>query len=101
SFFVEENMSEVFALFHHYKVKAHLIQNSAISFSVCVDDKFRMLDQLIARLQDKFKVSYNKNVSLFTIRHFDDAAIDKVKRDKTVVLEQRTRETIQLVTKAE
>lgn len=100
SFFVEENMSEVFALFHHYKVKAHLIQNSAISFSVCVDDRFRAIDHLIARLQDKFKVSYNKNVSLFTIRHFDDKAIRNVKRGKSVLLEQRTRETIQLVTKS-
>lgn len=99
SFFVEENISEVFALFHKYQVKADLIQNSAISFSVCVDNKFNTIDKLIAHLKAKFKVSYNKNVSLYTIRHFDEAAIAKIEKDKTILLKQLTRETVQLVAK--
>src|SRR5690625_480357 len=99
SFFVEENISEVFALFHQFQVKVHLIQNSAISFSVCIDNKFRKADLLITHLQKKFKVSYNKNVSLYTIRHFNQQAIEEVLNNAEVLLEQRTRETVQFVVK--
>jgi aspartate kinase len=97
SFFVEENISEIFALFHRYQIKVDLIQNSAISFSVCVDNKFNNVDKLIEELKAKFKVTYNKGVSLFTIRHFNDAAIQRIEKDKSVLLKQVTRETVQLV----
>jgi len=97
SFFVEENISEIFALFHRYQIKVDLIQNSAISFSVCVDNKFNNVDKLIGELKAKFKVTYNKGVSLFTIRHFNDAAIQRIEKDKSVLLKQVTRETVQLV----
>ncbi len=99
SFFVEENISEVFALFHKYQTKVHLIQNSAISFSVCIDNKFKKAGKLVEQLRHKFKVSYNRDVSLYTIRHFNQAAIERINADKTVLLEQRTRGTIQFVTK--
>lgn len=99
SFFVEDSISEVFAFFHNYQTKVHLIQNSAISFSVCVTDQFKAIHELIAELQTRYKVSYNTDVTLFTIRHFDKEAIDKIRRHKTVLLEQRTRETVQLVTR--
>ncbi len=99
SFFVEENMSEIFALFHKYQIKVDLIQNSAISFSVCVDNKFNNIDKLIEFLKAKFKVSFNKGVSLYTIRHFDEEAINRIEKDKDVLLKQTTRETIQFVVK--
>lgn len=99
SFIVEENISEIFALFHKYRMKVHLIQNSAISFSVCVDDKFGNFAELKARLSKKFKVSYNENVSLYTIRHFDAKAVASVEADKTVLVKQTSRDTVQLVTK--
>jgi len=98
SFFVEENISEVFALFHKYQVKVDLIQNSAISFSVCVDNKFKNVDKLIDIFRAKFKVDHQKGVSLFTIRHYDDAAIQHIVKDKTVLLKQSYKETIQFVT---
>lgn len=97
SFFVEENISEVFGLFHQFQVKVHLIQNSAISFSVCIDNKFNRAGDLIAYLQKKFKVSYHNKVSLYTIRHFDDASIDHIGKSKLILLEQRTRKTVQFV----
>ena len=98
SFFVEENISEVFALFHKHQVKVDLIQNSAISFSVCVDNKFKNVDKLIEILKAKFKVTHQKDVSLFTIRHYDDAAIARIEQDKTILLRQMHKETVQLVT---
>lgn len=99
SFIMEENISEIFALLHQYKMKVHLIQNSAISFSVCTDDKFGNFNELKNVLSKKFKVSYNENVSLYTIRHFDEKATKMVEKDKTVLLKQVSRETMQIVTK--
>ena len=96
---MEENISEIFALFHQYKIKVNLIQNSAISFSVCIEDKFNNFNELKNILAKKFKVSYNENVSLYTIRHFDDKSAATVEADKKVLLKQISRETLQIVTK--
>lgn len=99
SFIMEENISEIFMLFHQFKMKVSLIQNSAISFSVCVEDKFGLFNELKTVLSKKFKVSYNENVSLYTIRHFTKEAAQIVEKDKNVLLRQISRETMQIVTK--
>lgn len=99
SFIMEENISEIFSLLHQFKIKTSLIQNSAISFSVCVEDKFGNFNDLKSILSKKFKVAYNENVSLYTIRHFDDKAAQVVEKDKTVLVKQISRETMQIVTK--
>jgi len=97
SFIMEENISYIFSTLHKYKVKVHLIQNSAISFSVCIEDKFLNLEKLVEELSDIFNVSYNKNVSLFTIRHFNEEAIESVAKKKKLLIKQTTRETVQMV----
>jgi aspartate kinase len=99
SYIVEENISEIFNLLHHYKMKVDVIQNSAISFSVCVDNIYNNLDKLIHHLKAKFKVTYNENVSLYTIRHYNEAAINQIEAGKTVLLKQLTQQTVQVVTK--
>ncbi|TBX71026.1 aspartate kinase [Flavobacterium silvisoli] len=99
SFIMEENISEIFSLLHQFKIKVSLIQNSAISFSVCVEDKFGNFNELKTILSKKFKVSYNENVSLYTIRHFTKESAEMVEKDKTVLLKQISRETMQVVTK--
>ena len=96
---MEENISEIFGLLHQYKIKTNLIQNSAISFSVCLEDKFGNFNELKTILAKKFKISYNENVSLYTIRHFDEKAAKVVEQDKTVLLKQISRETLQVITK--
>ena len=98
SFMVEENISEVFQLFHQYQMKVDLIQNSAISFSVCVDNKFNQLEKLIQHLKAKFRVEYQTGVSLYTIRHFNEAAINSVEKGKKVLLKQLTHNTVQMLT---
>ena len=98
SFIMEENISEIFQLFHLYKMKVSLIQNSAISFSVCLEDKFGHFETLKKILAKKFKVTFNLNVSLYTIRHFDQKSSDLVEKNKTVLLKQLSRETMQIVT---
>ncbi len=98
SFIMEENISEIFALLHKFKIKVSLIQNTAISFSVCIEDKFGNFNELKSILSKKFKVSYNENVSLYTIRHFTKEAAEMVEKDKTVLVKQISRETMQVVT---
>lgn len=98
SFIMEENISEIFGLFHEYKIKVNLIQNSAISFSVCVEDKFGNFKELNAILSKKFKVSFNEHVTLYTIRHFDENAAKIVENGKTVILKQVSTETMQIIT---
>jgi aspartate kinase len=99
SFIMEENISEIFLLLHKYKIRVHLIQNTAISFSVCVDDKFGNFAELKSILSKKFHVTYNDNVSLYTIRHFTEKSADAVSKKKEVLVRQVSRETMQIVTK--
>ncbi|OOV17140.1 aspartate kinase [Flavobacterium sp. LM4] len=99
SFIMEENISEIFGLFHEFKLKVNLIQNSAISFSVCVEDKFENFNELNAILSKKFKVDFTDNVTLYTIRHFSEEAAQTVEENKEVLLKQVSRETMQIVTK--
>lgn len=98
SFILEKNISEIFSLFHKYQVKVDLIQNSAISFSVCIDNKFNNLEKLINHLKATFRVNYNTGVSLYTIRHFDEVAVQELEKEKKILLKQITRETVQIVT---
>ncbi|CAM2819827.1 aspartate kinase [Flavobacterium frigoris] len=98
SFIMEENISEIFSLFHEFKLKVNLIQNTAISFSVCVEDKFDNFNELNAILSKKFKVDFSQNVTLYTIRHFNDAAAQTVENGKKVILKQISTETMQIVT---
>lgn len=98
SFIVEDNISEIFRLFHQYQMKVDLIQNSAISFRVCVDNKFNQLEKLIQHLKARFKVTYKTGVSLYTIRHFNHDAINSLEKDKQVLLKQLTQNTVQMVT---
>tara|TARA_R110002051_G_scaffold70772_1_gene127464 strand:- start:23207 stop:24454 length:1248 start_codon:yes stop_codon:yes gene_type:complete len=99
SFIVEDSISELFKLFHQHKIKVDLIQNSAISFSVCIDNKFGGLDAMLQQLKSKFKVAYHENVSLYTIRHFDTKSLETLQNGKELLLEQRGTETVQLVVK--
>ena len=99
SFIVEDSISELFKLFHEYKMKVDLIQNSAISFSVCVDNRFGRLQELLKLLKGRFNVVCHEGVSLYTIRHFTDEAIESLSNGYDVLLEQRGKETLQLVVK--
>ncbi|WP_407556353.1 aspartate kinase [Winogradskyella sp. 4-2091] len=99
SYIMEENISEIFSLLHLYKMKVDVIQNSAISFSVCIENLYDNLEKLLQHLKAKFNVTCNDNVSLYTIRHYNDDAIQELEKDKTVLLKQLTQGTVQIVTK--
>lgn len=99
-FVMEEDISEIFKLLHQYKIKVNLIQNSAISFSLCVEDNFNNFERLMKKLTPKYKVKYNENLILYTIRHFNEEAMNLLEQDKEILLKQRSRETVQIIVKA-
>ncbi len=99
SYVMEENISDIFNLLHQYKMKVDVIQNSAISFSVCFENTYGNLEKLLHHLKAKFKVTCHENVSLYTIRHFDEASITELEKNKSVLLKQILGETVQIVTK--
>jgi len=98
SFIVEENISYIFGLLHEYQMPVELIQNSAISFSVCINNKYQRLEELVLVLRSKFNVFVTPSVDLYTIRHFDSKASQFIRQiGKPILLEQRTQETAQFV----
>jgi aspartate kinase len=97
SFMVENNISYIFQKLHEYQLKVNLIQNSAISFSVCIDNKFNMFDAFHDELKSQFKIDVLKGVDLYTIRHFDEKAILDIEAKGTSLLTQVNKETSQIV----
>ncbi len=101
SFIVEANLSRIFKELAVCKVKVNVMQNSALNFSICMDDDPGKLSALIARLGDDFRVLYNKNLELITIRYYDQPTIDRVTVGKKVLMEHKSRYTVQLVVQPE
>lgn len=97
SFIAERNISDIFSSLSALNIRANLMQNSAISFSVCLDDHEERTNRLIAALQDQFTIRYNRNLALVTIRHFTEDIIKGLIANSKVILEQRSRNTVQLV----
>jgi aspartate kinase len=94
---MESDISEIFDLLHQYKLNVNLIQNSAISFTVCVEDIFNNFGNLIQDLRLKYNILYNKNLSLYTIRHFTEESILEIEKGRKVLIKQLSRETAQIV----
>ena len=99
SFVAEDHLHRIFGLFSMHRISINLMQNSAISFSVCVDNTSR-LKSLINELQKNFRVKYNDGLQLITIRHYDQATLDRLTEGKEILLEQRSRVTVQMVVKS-
>ncbi len=86
-----------FAKFH---IKVDLMENSAISFSACFEYDKDKLERLTANLSEKYKVLYNKDVELMTIRHYDQSTLEKLMVNREILVEQRSRHTARLVMKS-
>jgi aspartate kinase len=99
SFIAEDNLSSIFNLFSKYNAHIHMMQNSAISFSVCTDNDPRKIEPLIKDLHEHFRVLYNSGVQLMTIRNYDQETVVKLSENKLILIEQRSRHTHQMVMK--
>lgn len=97
SFIAEDNLSTIFGIFAKHGVRINLMQNSAISFSVCVDNDPFKIPAVIEDLKNHFRILYNENLHLYTIRHYYPSTIEMLSTDKEILLEQRSRHTAQLV----
>lgn len=97
SFIVEENISDIFKLFHKYQLKVNLIQNSAISFSVCVDNNLNHFDLFYNEIKKMYKVSFIKNVDLFTVRHFTENSLEGIYKLGTSLVSQINKNTAQII----
>jgi aspartate kinase len=99
SFITEDHLSEIFKAFADVNLKVNMMQTSALSFSVCFDgdqDKFKLLKQI---LETGYKIKYNQDLQLVTIRHYNIDCINNLSLGKSVLLEQLSRNTAQLVLK--
>jgi aspartate kinase len=97
SFVVEDYLSRIFALFFRYRMKVNLIQHSAISFTICMDNKSPFSGQLLGELKKDFRVLFNDQLELITIRHYTPAAIGEHTKGCQVLVEQRSRSTAMFV----
>ena len=97
SFIAEKNISYILTLMSDYGLKFNLMQNSAISFSICMDHKGKLMMDFISELQKSFNVKYNEQMELITIRHYNQKIIDDLIGNRVVFLEQKNRTTVQLL----
>lgn len=97
SFITEDNISAIFSMLSKYRVHANVMENSAFSFSVCADNDVQKMEPLIAELRQQFKVLFNAGMELLTIWNYNQGTIETLIENKVILLEQRSRNTIQVV----
>ena len=97
SFIAEDHISFIFRELAKRNIKVSLMQNSAISLALCLEDKFNNVDELEAELEQDFNTDIVENVSLFTIRNARLENLDKLYEGKNVLLEQITKTTVQMI----
>ncbi|WOC51364.1 aspartate kinase [Bergeyella porcorum] len=97
SFIAEEHLSVIFKALAKHQIKISLMQNSAISLALCLEDKYGRIDTLKEELESEFNIELSKNVALFTVRNADVRELNKFYEGKNVLLEQISQKTIQIV----
>ena len=97
SFIAEDNLQVIFGILNELGIRVNLMQNSALSFSICIDNQPQRVALLIERLKIMFRVRYNEKLQLVTIRYYTQQVIDSIVAGRPILLEQRSRTTEQLV----
>ncbi|PSK94896.1 aspartate kinase [Taibaiella chishuiensis] len=99
SFITEDNLSNLYNIFYGQHVKINLIQNAAISLVVCVDNRVDKIQSLVQELEKDYKVLKNDDVQLLTVRHYTPSILEELTKGRVILLEQKTRNTVQVVVK--
>lgn len=99
SFIVEDNLSHIFNLFHQHRIKVNMMHNSAISFSVSIDDTGENIDSLLEDLEKRYKINIEKGLELITIRYYNQQTIDRVLENKKIIRELKDGYTCQMLVK--
>lgn len=97
AFIVEDHLSKIYHIFHETGVAVNTMQNSAVSSSFCLNNDPILIPGLLEELKKYFSVKHNENMSLYTIRHYDERAVSTIRSKGEVYLEQVTRHTHQMV----
>jgi aspartate kinase len=101
SFVMGDNLSRIFHSFITHGIKVNLVEASAISIDVCVDDERTRVDSLINDLKDEYSAVYNENVELLSVRHSTPEAVERITNGREIMIEQRTRSTARFVVRKE
>ena len=99
SFIVEQNLSDIFSRLAKADAKINLMQNSALNFSILVDEEKVSIEEIQRLFEDTYNVRFNQGLELVTVRHYDQETLDRVTTDKEIILQQKTRETARLIVK--
>lgn len=97
SFIAEDNLQTIFATLAELNIRVNLMQNSALSFSLCIDDNEMLLEQLRRRLSSQYLLRYNRELQLITIRYYTQHIVDTIVGGRPILLQQRSRSTTQLL----
>ena len=97
SFIAEDNLQVIFGILSKIGIRVNLMQNSALSFSICIDNNPQLVKPLIEELRSMFLVRYNENLQLVTIRYYTQQVIDSIVAGRPILLEQRSRTTEQII----
>lgn len=97
SFVEDKPVDDLHHIFREIKVKPNLSQNTAISLLCCFDEHAEKTGLLAQSASLIFDVEVEKNLTLLTIRHYDEATLDKLTKDKVIVLRQETPVTVQVL----
>lgn len=97
SFVGEKPMSRLYEIFAKLKIKPNLIQTGAISLQICIDDRTEKIDHLAEEASAIFDVQVERGLQLLTIRHFNVTLLHKMIEGKEILLQQQTKETVQVL----
>lgn len=97
SFIAEDHLSKVFSVFAAHRLRINMMQNAAISFSICIDTKKEKMENILEELLYDFHIVINENLTLLTIRHYNTGIIDRLTKDKDILLRQISRQTLQVL----
>lgn len=101
SFIVEDNLKEIFGILSDLGIRVHLMENSAISFSIVFDGHKHKQQLLVDRLSEKYSVKYNDQLTLLTVRHGNEESLKSFLNKGETLIEQRTRHTMRMVIKSD
>lgn len=99
SFVAEHHLSQLFKLIAEHRLQVNMMQNTAISFVVCVNDVDDRVEQFMKNINQDFKVMVDRNLELVTVRHYQKDILEHLRTGKIVVYEERIKRTIQMVMK--
>ena len=99
SFVAERHISFLFKLITDLRIRVNMMQNTAISFAICVNDVDDKIERFTEKVEEKFKVLVDRELELISVRHFKKEILESLKQNKVVLLEERLKNTVQMVVK--